>query len=69
MPNDEATFQRNWKVTVGICLAYSALLIAFVFLVVLTIAEPRSTTQVRRVGPNQPSVTGPSQLAVDRKVK
>ena len=63
MAVDEATLRKNWKITVGICLAYLAALAAFAMLMVLVMAEPLSTTQAKRLGSNQPSVTTMVEIA------
>jgi hypothetical protein len=62
MEIDEATFQRNWRATLAVCLAYVAVL-TVVMVVALYHLAPVASDQAKD-GPNAPSVqSGAGQLA------
>jgi hypothetical protein len=61
MEIDDATFQRNWRTTLAVCLAYVAILGIFFVVAVYHVAPVTPEASQAKARPNAPSV----QLAKD----
>jgi len=61
MEIDDATFQRNWRTTLAVCLAYVAFLGIFFVVAVYHVAPVAPEASQAKARPNAPSV----QLAKD----
>ena len=56
MEIDEATFQRNWRTTLTVCLAYVAILGLFFVVAVYHVAAVAPEASQAKARPNAPSV-------------
>ena len=56
MEIDEATFQRNWRTTLVVCLAYVAILGLFFVVAVYHVAAVAPDASQAKARPNAPSV-------------
>jgi hypothetical protein len=56
MEIDEATFQRNWRTTLIVCLAYVAILGLFFVVAVYHVAPVALDASQAKARPNAPSV-------------
>ena len=56
MEIDEATFQRNWRTTLAVCLAYVVILGLFVVVAVYNVARVAPDASQAKAGPNASSV-------------
>ena len=56
MEIDEATFQRNWRITLTVCLAYVAILGLFFVVAVYHVAPMAPEPSQAKARPNAPSV-------------
>jgi hypothetical protein len=56
MEIDEATFQRNWRTTLAVCLAYVAILCLFFVVAVYHVAPVAPDASQAKARPNAPSV-------------
>jgi len=56
MEIDEATFQRNWRTTLIVCLAYVAILGLFFVVAVYHVAAVAPEPSQAKARPNAPSV-------------
>jgi hypothetical protein len=56
MEIDEATFQRNWRTTLAVCLAYVAILGLFFVVAVYHVAWVAPDASQAKAHPNAPSV-------------
>ncbi len=67
MAFDKATLQRHWRVTVVVCLAYTAILSLFLIVIFFHIAPGVPDASQAKVV-HRPSVqSGPMQLAIGGK--
>ncbi len=70
MAINKAKLERHWRVTVAVCLTYTAIITLFFVVTFYHVARVPDASQAKVVRSNEPAVhSGPAQLATAGRIK